>query len=131
MILHLMIYYTLKCYIYLSLFLIYFAIDYSIYCALRIMLCNCFLSWFVSANGDSKEHLLHVLILLCVFKLLDYSINYFHTFISSMNISFDTSGKDHSVYLLWLCWTCKLFKGIFLLSHLPGSSSHLSLFGHL
>lgn len=38
MILHLMIYYTLKCYFYFPLFLIYFAIDYSIYCALRIML---------------------------------------------------------------------------------------------
>ena len=37
------------------------------------------------------------------FKLLDYSINYFHTFISSMNISFDTLGNEHSEYLLWLC----------------------------
>lgn len=38
MILHLMIYYTLKYYFYFPQFLICFAIDYSIYCALRIML---------------------------------------------------------------------------------------------
>lgn len=48
--------------------------------------CNWFLSWFISANVDSKERLLHVLIPLCDFKSLDYSINNLYKLISSMNI---------------------------------------------
>ena len=51
--------------------------------------CNWFRSWFISANVDSKERLLRVIIPLCVFKLLDYSVNYFYKFISSMNISYE------------------------------------------
>lgn len=57
--------------------------------------CNLFLSWFILAKVDSKQHLLHVLIPLCVFKLLVYSIKYLYKFISSMSISYEVFRTWH------------------------------------